>query len=290
MKIHKYTDFSNESLKYVTHWSKKDVTITLDDVIKYLDEKNISTEDINTESIRHLLIETERNPERIEKSSLEFPIILVKKDGKLTSILDGHHRLVKCLQNNIKTIKARILDLNNADKEYNFMFESIRDLMTPKSEDEIKDKVKKMFKTDDDIISIKVWNPSGYILVSKASGIEEENYRVNYHKLTGHVLKIYYWLKCYLVRFPGETINNIEGFLIKDINNLKYIRKFENFNVSLPIETNNDNMEQVYERIDAKMDIPQDVLDFYNLFNKKGYKLFVVGGAVRDYLMGKMGR
>ena len=62
---------------------------------------------------------------------------------------------------------------------------------------------------------------------------------------------------------------------------MKNIRHFENFDVSLSV------MDKVYERIEAKMDLPQDVINFQKLFDKAGYKLFVVGGAVRDYLMGK---
>ena len=43
----------------------------------------------------------------------------------------------------------------------------------------------------------------------------------------------------------------------------------------------------IMERINAKkMEIPGDVLLFYHLFKTKGYKLYLVGGAVRDFLMG----
>lgn len=41
------------------------------------------------------------------------------------------------------------------------------------------------------------------------------------------------------------------------------------------------------EKFQAKMDLPQDVLDFYRLFDDAGQKLFVVGGAVRDFVMKK---
>jgi len=67
---------------------------------------------------------------------------------------------------------------------------------------------------------------------------------------------------------------------------MKNIRKYENFDVSLQINNNKD-MVQINERFSAKMDLPQDVIDFQKLFDKAGYKLYVVGGAVRDFLMGK---
>jgi len=63
--------------------------------------------------------------------------------------------------------------------------------------------------------------------------------------------------------------------------NMKNIRDFQSFYLSL------QDMEQLNERIQAKMDLPQDVLDIQKLYDKAGFKLFVVGGAVRDFLMNK---
>jgi len=68
---------------------------------------------------------------------------------------------------------------------------------------------------------------------------------------------------------------------------MKKMQKYQNFNVSLQDYTNKETMDKVNERMEAKMDLPQDVLDFQKVFDKYGYKLFVVGGAVRDYIMGK---
>jgi tRNA nucleotidyltransferase (CCA-adding enzyme) len=45
--------------------------------------------------------------------------------------------------------------------------------------------------------------------------------------------------------------------------------------------------ESLYENIKAEMQLPQDVLTFYELFKKKNKDIFVVGGAVRDFIMGK---
>ena len=47
------------------------------------------------------------------------------------------------------------------------------------------------------------------------------------------------------------------------------------------------NNNIVYERIEAHMELPNDIVKFEKLFRKAGKKLYVVGGAVRDYLMGK---
>jgi tRNA nucleotidyltransferase/poly(A) polymerase len=40
--------------------------------------------------------------------------------------------------------------------------------------------------------------------------------------------------------------------------------------------------------LNTKIELPQDVYDFQKLFSNKGYDLFVVGGAVRDHLLGKI--
>lgn len=36
-----------------------------------------------------------------------------------------------------------------------------------------------------------------------------------------------------------------------------------------------------------KMHLPREIMELFNLFKKNGYKLYVVGGAVRDALLGK---
>ncbi len=41
------------------------------------------------------------------------------------------------------------------------------------------------------------------------------------------------------------------------------------------------------ERIKFDFQIPSDILDIQKVFKKNGYKLYVVGGAVRDALLGK---
>lgn len=41
------------------------------------------------------------------------------------------------------------------------------------------------------------------------------------------------------------------------------------------------------ERIKFNLPIPQDIQQIQNIFSKNGYKLYIVGGAVRDALLGK---
>lgn len=47
-------------------------------------------------------------------------------------------------------------------------------------------------------------------------------------------------------------------------------------------------MNQLNERVAVEMNIPDDVKKFHELFKEAGYKLFLVGGCVRDFLMGKI--
>ena len=35
------------------------------------------------------------------------------------------------------------------------------------------------------------------------------------------------------------------------------------------------------------MKLSDDIITLFKLFNKEGYKLYIVGGAVRDYLLGR---
>ena len=93
------------------------VRITLSDVLDYLD----NGVEIDPNSISHLLIDVERDKNRIDSADLSYPIILTSKGGKLLSILDGQHRVVKAIRDNVN-IKARILDLDFAPENFKTVF------------------------------------------------------------------------------------------------------------------------------------------------------------------------
>ena len=99
-----------------TYWEveikNKPVRVTLTDILNYLD--NII--ELNPEDIEHLLIDVERDPERVD-ADLKHPIILLSKRGEYTSILDGQHRVVKALRDGVQ-VKARILDLGSAPEKF----------------------------------------------------------------------------------------------------------------------------------------------------------------------------
>ena len=104
-----------------TSWTVDGVTITLNDINSYLDENKVPVVEIDTASIEDILIDTERDPERVDSASLEYPIILSTLNGDFYSVLDGQHRVVKSIKMGLPTIKARILDLDTAP-EYKKIF------------------------------------------------------------------------------------------------------------------------------------------------------------------------
>jgi tRNA nucleotidyltransferase/poly(A) polymerase len=69
---------------------------------------------------------------------------------------------------------------------------------------------------------------------------------------------------------------------------------YEYFNIKPYIcrneETKNTTIKKYNENnnLNTEMFIPEDVLEFHDLFSEAGKKLFIVGGAIRDFIMGKI--
>lgn len=93
------------------------IRVTIKDVVNYLDEGI----EIDPEDVKHLLIDVERDPVRVENADLKYPIIVAKHKGKFISILDGQHRVVKALRDDAK-VKAKILDLDLAPDTWKKIF------------------------------------------------------------------------------------------------------------------------------------------------------------------------
>ena len=94
-----------------TYWEDEEGSrTTIQEVIEALrDEPVISLE---VASLTHLR-RTTTEPDRKEKADLSFPIIVVAKDGKFQSILDGNHRLQKAIDKDETYISAKILKATN---------------------------------------------------------------------------------------------------------------------------------------------------------------------------------
>jgi uncharacterized ParB-like nuclease family protein len=93
-----------------TSWENDEGKVTLGEIDDFLGDKTI---DINVlELSKQIPPLPTRGEERVAAASLEFPIIVVKKDGKFKYVLDGNHRLQKAINQEAETIKAKILDVS----------------------------------------------------------------------------------------------------------------------------------------------------------------------------------
>jgi uncharacterized ParB-like nuclease family protein len=93
-----------------TSWKSDDEKVTIGDVIDYLGDETI---DINVlELSQQLPPLPTRGAERVAAASLEHPIIVVKNKGQYQFVLDGNHRLQKAIDEEVESIKAKILDVS----------------------------------------------------------------------------------------------------------------------------------------------------------------------------------
>lgn len=113
-----------------TSWEDEDgkIKVTIKDVIKHLDENDIPVKTVSVDKIKSIIIDQDyknKNKNRVNASSLEYPIIVIKKNGKYKSILDGNHRAFKAVNSNAKNIKLREIDLSssNTPDEYKELFD-----------------------------------------------------------------------------------------------------------------------------------------------------------------------
>jgi len=93
------------------------IRVTIKDIMNHLEDDV----EIDPNEIKNLLIDVERDPIRVENADLSYPIIVLKRGNEFISILDGHHRLVKALRDDVK-VKARILDLELIPESWKKIF------------------------------------------------------------------------------------------------------------------------------------------------------------------------
>ena len=130
----KFDELAQQILENVegmnTSWEDEDgkIKVTIKDVIKYLDENDIPIKTVSLDKIKPIIIDQDyknKNKNRVNASSLEYPIIVIKKNGKYKSILDGNHRAFKAVNSNAKNIKVREIDLSSPSTpdEYKELFD-----------------------------------------------------------------------------------------------------------------------------------------------------------------------
>lgn len=59
--------------------------------------------------------------DRVQQANLQYPIIVVKSNGRYTMILDGNHRLQKIINNGEQVAKAKVLDLDDQQVPQEFV-------------------------------------------------------------------------------------------------------------------------------------------------------------------------
>jgi len=121
-----YEQFVNEYVEdsgLNTYWSDGDTTIYFKDILKYLDEQKVPIQMVDPKELKNLLIKTKRDPNRVEKADLQYPLIVSMVNGEYKSILDGQHRLFKALKYNLDKIKIRVLNINSTPDNYKKVFE-----------------------------------------------------------------------------------------------------------------------------------------------------------------------
>ena len=96
-----------------TSWENDEDKVTLGEIDDFFRKRGDKTVDINVLELSKQIPDLPtRGEERVAAASLDFPIIVVKKDGQFKYVLDGNHRLQKAINQEVETIKAKILDVS----------------------------------------------------------------------------------------------------------------------------------------------------------------------------------
>jgi len=110
----------NEGL-HDTYWENSaGDKITLIDLLKVT--KYIPVEEISIDELDPHLLELD-DVDRIGKADLQYPILTSVSDGKITSIIDGHHRIRKAINGGLETIKGKKIPITTLPKNIRIIFE-----------------------------------------------------------------------------------------------------------------------------------------------------------------------
>ena len=114
---------ADEPKGLATSWEDGDLKVTIKEVLEYLDDNDVPVKDVSTDKLKSILIADDRDEKRVQAADLKYPVVVVvDKNGKYKSILDGNHRVDKAISNDIPTVKTRELDLRTAPKDYKKLF------------------------------------------------------------------------------------------------------------------------------------------------------------------------
>lgn len=104
-------DFLNEGLDDTSWTGHNDETVTLRQILDLT--KDIKVCELETEKLKKTVLNWDGNTEeieKIEKSDIQYPIlILMNDDNTIKYILDGNHRIQKCIKYNLPTVNAKLI-------------------------------------------------------------------------------------------------------------------------------------------------------------------------------------
>jgi len=105
------------------------VIVTIKDVFDLIKRKPVPVQEIAVEILEpyaaHKYKTLPHVLDRIEKSNLDYPIIVLKKTAGRYQIPDGHHRLQKAINNKIPYIKAYVIEFEDMPSDWQKLFKSI---------------------------------------------------------------------------------------------------------------------------------------------------------------------
>ena len=94
-----------------TAWENdKGSKVTIGQVINWLKDKPVLN--VNVKELSHMLL-SDLDKTRVKQADVNYPIIVVKSEGKYSMIIDGNHRLQKIIDNHGKSVKTKVLDLKD---------------------------------------------------------------------------------------------------------------------------------------------------------------------------------
>jgi hypothetical protein len=98
--------------------------VTLMDLLNATED--VPVERVSVEELKPHLLSWDGDEEeiiKIDSADLQYPILIfVENDGEFISIIDGHHRAQKAVRKGLKTIKAKVIPINDLPKDIRKVF------------------------------------------------------------------------------------------------------------------------------------------------------------------------
>ena len=105
------------------------VIVTIKDVFDLIKRKRVPVQEIAVKILEPYAVHKYKTLphvlDRVEKSNLDYPIIVLKETDGTYQIPDGHHRLQKAINNKIPCIKAYVIKFEDMPSDWQKLFKSI---------------------------------------------------------------------------------------------------------------------------------------------------------------------